>query len=134
MGIFGFLGKAAKAVGKVAIGVGKTAVNAAGSYVGVGAVFKSGGGGDSGGVAQATVASVNPNVSDGGTRPSNGGLGGALTDALSGVGNWLNGRTATQNNVNVGTQTGSGLPPWLLPVGAGVALIAFLSSGNKRRY
>ena len=137
MSFLSFLGKGVKAIGKVVVGAGKAAVNIAGTAVGVGQIFPSGGS------QQAAVPSIDPNQAYINAMVLNGGAQQATTpsllDALKGLaidaGHYLGGRTATQNNVNVGTQ--SGIPPWVPIIGIGGLLVYFMSKssgGNSRRY
>jgi hypothetical protein len=130
-------GSILKGIGKGVLSVGKVAVNVAGNVVGVGTIIPS-----NGGAQNAAVASINPNVRDGNpgfvAAPSIWGqLAGNLTDALGGLGNWLNGRTQTQNRVTIGTgdNNQNGLPSWLLPAGILAAVLLLFSGGSKsRRY
>jgi hypothetical protein len=149
MSIFSVIGNIGKSVGKVALG-------AAGGVLGTAT------GGLTSGIINANMFDKNPNS---GTSPAqvavppttlvnNGNvststsivgagfslanLGSNLSDALGGLGNWLNGRTATQNNVNIGSQpTSSGLPAWLLPVALGLGALYLVTSGggtSRKRY
>jgi hypothetical protein len=126
MSIFGFLGKAAKAVGKVAVGVVKVGVTAATG-------IQLGGGSTQPVAVPQGVQIQQPVQTPGMTTPT--GVVGSVTGALNAFTDWIRGTSTPTVNANVGANT-SNLPPWL-PI-AGVGLLAIMlfksSGGSSRRY